>query len=646
VYQKSIISATMKAVVLLSVGGLSTAEAVRLAARANPARRIITALEQMEKDGDAEMEAKQDLYDKFICQFKKESTQKQTCIDKSTADIQKMDSEFKSAKGKSSQLNQEIVDHKKDRADAEHALDASAELREKESAEFASTSADLQNNIAGIGKAVGAIEKGTTGTELLQMPVKSNLLSLLDSYSFDDMDHFDLQLLTNFLQGTSTMEEGSSGEIVGILKTMGEQMAKDLEEATQEENNAVSQFEGLQQAKTQERESAIKAIEEKQVRAGQLDVSAVQAQAQLKSNQVMLEECTGAFKELQSAEKAKTSDHETFSKEWAAEKQGIEEATKVLSSDEAIQAFGKLAPKKEAAAASFLQVSTHKKLGARASAVLKKAAQKNKDSRLGFLALALKGKKSGFDKINQMIDNMVHILKEEQKQDEVTNKDCIANIQENEHTEAGLKDDIKSLTSKMDNHNNKVESLKGKVGEKNQYITDLDATVADTTEARKADNALFLQGIREQQNALGFLKQAQGIIEKKLKGKGANVLLLFQKLASEIEAEIEGLKTEEKHDTDEYETFMAESEEERKSSTSLVVKLQEEKAEVETVLQNVKNSHREQNTALVSTQNTLTDYHESCDFIVENFDERRTARENESEALKRAKAVLAGADYE
>lgn len=41
----------------------------------------------------------------------------------------------------------------------------------------------------------------------------------------------------------------------------------------------------------------------------------------------------------------------------------------------------------------------------------------------------------------------------------------------------------------------------------------------------------------------------------------------------------------------------------------------------------------------------IAELHNSCDFIVENFDLRKEARMNEMESLKNAKAVMEGADF-
>merc|ERR1719159_2170259 len=54
-----------------------------------------------------------------------------------------------------------------------------------------------------------------------------------------------------------------------------------------------------------------------------------------------------------------------------------------------------------------------------------------------------------------------------------------------------------------------------------------------------------------------------------------------------------------------------------------------------------------ENVMLESEQlsNEEADLHKSCDFIVKNFDIRQTARDEEIEALKQAKAILSGAKF-
>merc|ERR1719326_988252 len=48
---------------------------------------------------------------------------------------------------------------------------------------------------------------------------------------------------------------------------------------------------------------------------------------------------------------------------------------------------------------------------------------------------------------------------------------------------------------------------------------------------------------------------------------------------------------------------------------------------------------------LEQLSNESTDLHKACDFVLKNFDIRQTARDEEAEALKQAKAILSGAKF-
>ena len=44
-------------------------------------------------------------------------------------------------------------------------------------------------------------------------------------------------------------------------------------------------------------------------------------------------------------------------------------------------------------------------------------------------------------------------------------------------------------------------------------------------------------------------------------------------------------------------------------------------------------------------KNEEADLHKSCDFTIKNFDIRQSARDQEVEALRQAKAILSGAKF-
>merc|ERR1719161_2848028 len=48
---------------------------------------------------------------------------------------------------------------------------------------------------------------------------------------------------------------------------------------------------------------------------------------------------------------------------------------------------------------------------------------------------------------------------------------------------------------------------------------------------------------------------------------------------------------------------------------------------------------------LSNVKNTIAQLHADCDFLIENFDLRKSARANEVDSLKNAKGVLSGASF-
>merc|ERR1719182_404460 len=75
----------------------------------------------------------------------------------------------------------------------------------------------------------------------------------------------------------------------------------------------------------------------------------------------------------------------------------------------------------------------------------------------------------------------------------------------------------------------------------------------------------------------------------------------------------------------------------------------EEKSSVKANLEDEITKNSDQKAAeeaeLMATKQYIADLHADCDWLIQNFQTRKDARTNEIDALKKAKAVLSGADY-
>merc|ERR1740117_1400370 len=115
---------------------------------------------------------------------------------------------------------------------------------------------ELNANIAAVGKATTAIEKGMGGA-FLQTGTASILKSLVQkSQNLDDTDR---EQLVAFLSGSSEYAP-ASGQITGILKTMHDEMDASLAEATAAENAAISALISLVLEATSESNALIAAF--------------------------------------------------------------------------------------------------------------------------------------------------------------------------------------------------------------------------------------------------------------------------------------------------------------------------------------------------------------------------------------------------
>merc|ERR1712066_146687 len=135
-----------------------------------------------------------------------------------------------------------------DRAAAKSALAEATAIREKEAAAFAKFESETNANIIAIRKAVAALEKGMAGGFL--QTSAANILRQLVAKKQDIADE-DRQQLDAFLSVPWGAGYGpQSGQITGILKEMGDEMARDLSAAMDAEHAAIIAYKQLAAAKT------------------------------------------------------------------------------------------------------------------------------------------------------------------------------------------------------------------------------------------------------------------------------------------------------------------------------------------------------------------------------------------------------------
>merc|ERR1740120_640252 len=129
--------------------------------------------------------------------------------------------------------------------------------------------------------------------------------------------------------------------------------------------------------------------------------------------------------------------------------------------------------------------------------------------------------------------------------------------------------------------------------------------------------------------------------EQESTGVIAMIVLLIKDLDKEM---TEGTQAEKEAQAD-YEQMMTDSAAKRtEDSTSLSNKVST-KADTEAALQAHEAAHKAASDEHMATLEYIASLHAECDWLIQNFDYRKEARDGEIDSLKRAKDVLNGADY-
>merc|ERR1719218_270706 len=246
------------------------------------------------------------------------------------------------------QLGAELKEAQVNRVEAKDAIAKATAIREKEAKAYAKLKSDAESNIGALDKAIPAIEKGMSSAFL-----QTSAASVLRQISVSaDMAPADRDLLAAFLsEGQSYAPK--SGEIVGILKTMKDEMEKDFSDASNEESSAIASFDSLVASKKKEINALTKAVESKTMRVGELGVKLAEMENDLEDTKEGLAEDKKFLAELDKNCELKKKEWAAYKEMQAQEMVALADTIKILNDDDALELFKKTLP---GAASSFVQV--------------------------------------------------------------------------------------------------------------------------------------------------------------------------------------------------------------------------------------------------------------------------------------------------
>merc|ERR550534_3307287 len=668
----------------ISVGSSLSFDVV--AAKNRPVSKVITLLKDMLKQLEKEAEEDEEIYDKMACWCETNDKEKTKAIADAEAKITDLTTKIEELTASSSRLGAEIKNLDKEVAQNQEALDKATAIHEKRLAEFNAEEKDLLESISALKAAIVVLSKHHGGA-LTQLP-RSHMLSVAATIQHRLQTHASLlqgvltpsekrlaaafsQSPEDYFDAKPTFKQSyapQSGEIFGILKQMKATFEENLSQSQKEEMANQKAYEDLKAAKEDEIAAGQAQIDTKTQELATAEANLAQAKEDIEDTRnslaadeqflmMLKEKCSMTDKEWEERQKTRQEEMSAVSK-----------ALAILSGDDAHDLFTRTFNP------SLLQKGSSEIAArrARASKLLSAVASKFHNPRLATLAYQVR--LDAFTRVKKAIDDMIAQLLQE-KTDEIKHKDfCTEEFNQNQlQTEKKerektdiigkietLEMDIKALTEA-------IEGLKAEIAEMQVQLKragedrekenkEFQMTVADQRETQKLLTAALnvLSEFYGKKSKAAFVQKQEpagpppppGFESYKKNAASGGVMSMIQQIIADAKAmEAETIRSEEDAQKA-YEDFVKETNASVEAKSKEIVDKSEIKAKKETDLVEAKEAKEAVMLELEQLSNYDAELHQSCDFIIKNFDICQTARDEEVEALRQAKAILSGAKFE
>merc|ERR1719160_564040 len=305
--------------------------------------------------------------------------------------------------------------------------------------------------------------------------------------------------------------------------------------------------------------------------------------------------------------------------------------------------------------------------------------------------MALHGKKVSFDKVIGMINDMVGILKKEQVEDDNKKTFCAEEFDKADDKKKELELSISDLGKVIDEIKDTMKTIDEEIKALEDGIVKLDREVAGATEQRKKEHGEFEAMLAANQGAIKLIEMAKNRLQKfynpklakflqeeappsflqlhmhlrskdseyaapppppdapskpKKKGEEAGgVMAMMDTMKADVVKETQEAEFAEKDAQGEYEQMVKDAATKRAGDKKTIEEKMAIQAENEEELIKNQDAEKVEEAELMATKEYIGELHADCDWLLEEYQARKDARANEIDALKKAVAVLQGADY-
>jgi len=649
---------------------VGTALASDVDINANPIRKVVNLMETMQSKIEAEGKKNDELFEKFECYCKKTQTELEDEIAKADAIGNVKPEDIKAKEAQLQQLQQAVDDLKNEETEEEKTLAAATASREKQHQEHMTAETEHAGTESAAEGALKTLHTNQTDADDL---------SAHEAVASPAVPAGFLQVRSKQLPG----------EVNSYIRQIEETSEENWRQEVADDAKGAGLFESVKSSKTKSIKTVLDMVTKKHKKIGDLKVEIVNMKHMMSGGAEALAENKKMLAELRKDCAQRASEQDEKKALRADELKALEDTIKLLNDDDALDLF-----RKTIKAPSLLQFNTaHEQAREKAKQIVSDLrALVGSHPELNFISLALSGKNVDFTKVFKKIDGMVALLGKEGTDDASKKDYCNNEFNDAADKAKDLKSKISGLSASVKEKQASIEKIVEEIKSINEGVRSLDESMAQATENRKAESAAYQELVQQDSAAVELLgvaknrlhkfynpqlfkdtttpspydpyalvqvslhqKQAEAVkvgaapatagAYKRSTGASNGVLSMIATMISDLEKEMAVAKADEKNSQAEYESTVADAKEKRvvdlKDAQGKAAAKAEYEGDYSEDEQTKSMTLKAQQAAMRFTENL----HKQCDWLLKNFDLRQSAREEEVEGLKRAKAVLAGADY-
>jgi len=675
--RRGIVSVSVATMKFFLVMAMLVGQVVATETKEHPIAKIVNMLKELQvkarEQGDVEAVA----YQKFQYWCKNTIKELTGVIEKEKATIETLEDKIESKKKLIKTLEDDIELLTKELEDYEEAASKAKKIREETLSDYEEADKDADSTIGAIQDCIDSLEdaKPSLLSHNSSIAVQNSVKNVLGLASAR-ISNQDRAVLLGFLQDEQPSKPKAkkysfkSQGVIELLKKLKEQFEDDKLEGTKAETNSLNQYNLAKDARDQAIKAAEKSKEEKEDIKGEAEGDLAEAEKDLKSTEDDL--------------KADEESHETTVAD--CELKADEWKTRVATRDGEIKAMGmaikimakvggvRAPPSGELIqATSFLQIDDPKTKAAEILVAEAQKLQSRNAKALRNLAQEITSHQGGpFDDINEMIQKMIFRLMSEQKDEDDHKSWCDTELEKSEESEEEKKDKKQELGDKIEEADAKTMELANELSDLTKELSDLTNEMREATETRTEEHAENSAAIKDAKAAQDACTMAMEVLTDFYKDAGKEFIQTHHRKPVKVDAppdtwgssysgldkEPDGILSMMETISEDFSTMesdtKAEEDSNQKAYDEEITVAEVDKAEKEKTMSMKTNerglllgkmkSWKKQEVsvtqALETVQQYLKDLQPACVEGDSSYEDRKKARDDETEALRKAQKTL------